>query len=425
MIAAMRAEFPPPIPLQAADQCVKCGMCLPHCPTYGATLDEAESPRGRLALMQGLASGLLLPDAATEAHLDGCLTCRACEVVCPANVPYGRLIDATRETLAQRRPQRTRVARLMAAVLTQPTVRAAAVLALWLYQRLGIQWLVRRLGLLGTGRLARLESLLPRVHWPRRPATAATTAAADVLLFTNCTSPLVEPGALRAAVAMLEALGCAVAVPPGQACCGAQHQHAGLAAPARACAQGNLAAFDGDAPIVGVASGCTAQLLEYELLLGAGAAPFARRVRDLASFLLAHPRFESLRFAPLAARVLVHVPCTQRNVVRAPDATRRLLERIPGLRLEALDSACCGAAGSYFVTQPAMADALLEPKLEAARRAGPALLVSSNVGCAMHLAAGLRRAGLTARVLHPLELLAQQLAAPPAAAAGAPPARPA
>jgi glycolate oxidase iron-sulfur subunit len=425
MIAAMRAEFPPPIPLQAADQCVKCGLCLPHCPTYGATLDEAESPRGRLALMHGLATGLLRPDAGTEAHLDGCLTCRACEMVCPANVPYGRLIDSVRETLANHRPQRTRVARLLAAVLTQPAWRALALLPLWLYQRLGIQWPVRRLRLPGTGRLARLESLLPRLHWPRRPAVAAAPGAADVLLFTNCTSPLVEPGALRAAVAMLEALGCAVAVPQDQGCCGAQHQHAGLPALARACAGRNVAAFAGTAPIVGVASGCSAQLLEYELLLGAGAAPFARRVRDLGSFLLAHPRFPSLRFAPLAARVLVHVPCTQRNVVRAPDATRRLLERIPGLALEALDGACCGAAGSYFVTRPAMADALLEPTLEAARRTRPDLLVSSNVGCAMHLAAGLRRAGLTARVLHPLELLAQQLAAPPAAAAGAPPARPA
>lgn len=425
MIAAMRAEFPPPIPLQAADQCVKCGMCLPHCPTYGATLDEAESPRGRLALMQGLASGVLVPDAAVEAHLDGCLTCRACEGVCPAKVPYGRLIDAARERLAENRPQRTRAARLMAAVLTRPAWRALVVLPLWLYQRLGVQWLVRRLRLLGRGRLARLESLLPRVHWPRRPAAAASASAADVLLFTNCTSPLVEPGALDAAVALLEALGCTVAVPRGQACCGAQHQHAGLPGPARACAGRNVAAFAGSAPVVGVASGCTAQLLEYELLLGATARDFAGRVRDLGSFLLAHPRFAQLQFAPLDARVLVHTPCTQRNVVKAPDSTRRLLERIPGLAIETLDSACCGAAGSYFVTQPRMADALLEPKLEAARRARPHWIVSSNVGCAMHLAAGLRRAGLTARVSHPLELLARQRVAPPGAAAAAPPARPA
>jgi glycolate oxidase iron-sulfur subunit len=407
----MHPEFPPSLPLQAADLCVKCGMCLPHCPTYGVTLDEAESPRGRLALMQGLASGLIVADPKAEAHLDGCLTCRACEVVCPARVPYGRLIDATRERLAVLRPERTRVARLMAAVLTRPGWRALVLLPLWLYQRLGLQALVRTLHLLGSGRLARLESLLPRLHLPRRPAVAPAARAADVQLFTNCTSPIAEPETLRAAVRLLEALGCAVEVPAAQACCGALHQHAGLPEPARACATRNLAAFAGAAPVVGVASGCTAQLLEYELLAGSAGAAFGRRVRDLGGFLLAHPKFATLAFAPLEARVLVHTPCTQRNVVKAPDTTRRLLERIPGLALEALDSACCGAAGSYFVTQPAMADALLAPKLEAARRAQPVLLVSSNVGCAMHLAAGMRRAGITARVSHPLALLAEQLAA--------------
>src|SRR5690349_23443673 len=102
-----------PAPLRDADLCVKCGMCLPHCPTYGVTRDESESPRGRIALMQALASGAIAANAAMEAHLDGCLTCRACEVVCPAQVPYGRLIDAAREELAQRRPQRARLARLM------------------------------------------------------------------------------------------------------------------------------------------------------------------------------------------------------------------------------------------------------------------------------------------------------------------------
>lgn len=414
MISAMRPEFPPALPLQVADQCVKCGMCLPHCPTYRVTLDEAESPRGRLALMQGLAHGVITPDAAMEAHLDRCLTCRACEVVCPARVPYGRLIDATRERLAAHRPQRTRAARLMAAVLTRPVLRALVVAPLVLYQRLGLQWVVRRLRLLGRGPLARLESLLPRLHWPRLPAATAPAGATDVMLFANCTSPLAEPQALRAAVALLEAAGCRVAVPRDQGCCGAMHQHAGLPDPARACASRNAAAFAGAAPVVGVASGCTAQLLEYELMLGAAGKDLAARTRDVGGFLLSHPGFAALRFRPLEARVLVHTPCTQRNVVRAPDTTRQLLERIPGLRLEALDSGCCGAAGSYFVTQPAMADALLEPKLEVARRAPADLLVSSNVGCAMHLASGLRRAGLKARVLHPLALLEEQRARPPA-----------
>lgn len=414
MISVMRPEFPPALPLQVADQCVKCGMCLPHCPTYQATLDEAESPRGRLALMQGLAYGVIAPDAAMEAHLDGCLTCRACEVVCPALVPYGRLIDSAREQLAAHRPQRTRTARLMAAVLARPPWRALVVLPLMLYQRSGLQALVRRLRLLGRGALARLESLLPRLHWPRLPAATAAAGAADVLLFANCTSPLAEPRTLNAAVALLEASGCRVAVPRDQGCCGALHQHAGLPGPARECANRNVAAFAGTAPVAGVASGCTAQLLEYELLIGDAGKDLARRARDLGGFLLSQAGFAALRFRPLDARVLVHTPCTQRNVVKAPDTTRQLLARIPGLRLETLDSGCCGAAGSYFVTQPAMADALLEPTLEAARRTLPDLLVSGNVGCAMHLAAGLRRAGLKVPVLHPLALLEAQRARPPA-----------
>ena len=380
-------------------------MCLPHCPTYGVTLNEAESPRGRIALMQGLATGTLAASAAVEEHLDGCLTCRACEVICPAQVPYGRLIDAAREQLAHRRPQRTRFARLMAAVLTHAALRWLAALPLWLYRKLGLQRLVRSGRLLGRGRLARLESLLPDVHLPRWPAASARGRAPEVALFTNCTSPLTEPEALNAAVTLLEALGCRVSVPRSQTCCGALHQHAGLAQPARDCASRNLAAFDGTHPVLSIASGCTAQLLEYD-------APFARRVQDAGAFIAAHPDFPALRFEPLPARVLLHTPCTLRNVVKAPDTVRRLLGRIPELEVEMLDSACCGAAGSYFLTRPDMADALLEPKLERARRSQPDFLVSSNVGCALHLAAGLRRDGLRVPVLHPLELLARQRATP-------------
>ncbi len=413
MIAAMRAEFPPKFPLHAADQCVKCGMCLPHCPTYGVTLNEAESPRGRIMLMQGLATGALAADAAVEAHLDGCLTCRACEVVCPAQVPYGRLIDAVREQLAHARPRRARLASLMAAVLTNRTLLWLVALPLWLYQRLGLQHLVRSLRLLGRGRLARLESLLPTVNLPRLPAPSARADGMEVMLFANCTSPLTEAGALRAAVTLLEALGCRVTVPASQTCCGALHQHAGLTSPARDCASRNLEAFAGSAPVVGIASGCTAQLLDYGLLAeGARTDGFVKRVQDIGAFVLAHPTFAKLQFEPLPARVLLHTPCTLRNVVKQPDVVRRLLARIPALEVEAFDSACCGAAGSYFLTQPEMADALLEPKLQRARASRPDVVVSSNVGCAMHLAAGLRRDDVTARVAHPLELLAAQLAPP-------------
>lgn len=398
-------------PIEAADLCVKCGMCLPHCPTYGATLDESESPRGRIMLMQGLATGRLAPSPVVEQHLDACLACRACEAVCPADVPYGRLIDSVREGLAQGRPARTRVAKLMAAVLINKPLRWAAAALLWVYQRSGIQWLLRRSRILGRGSLNRLESLLPRIHLPRAPVTGATDGTGGrVALFTNCTSPLSEPLALQSAVRMLEALRCEVTIPAGQTCCGALHQHAGLPEPARRCAEANLRAFSDAPTVIGIASGCTAQLIEYDALLpDKDGAAFAKKSADIHGFLAAHPALADLRFRPLAAHVLLHTPCTMRNVLKDAAAVRQLLERIPGLRITAMDPACCGAAGSYFLTQPDMADRLLEPKLEHIAREQPAYVLSSNVGCSMHLAAGLRRAGITAPVWHPLQLLAQQL----------------
>lgn len=406
-----RAAAARSFPLSAADLCVKCGMCLPHCPTYGITLNEAESPRGRIALMQGLATGALAPGAALQAHLDGCLTCRACEVVCPADVPYGRLIDAAREQLAERNPRRLRLPRVLAAVLTRRWLRALVAFPLWLYQQTGLQRLVRGSGVLGRGRVARLESLLPRLSLPRLPrATAAAAAGERVLLFANCTSPLVEPEALAAGVKLLERLGCAVEVPASQTCCGAIQQHAGDTRGARRCAERNLQAFTGDAPVLGIASGCTAELFEYGARgASADGAAFAGRVSDLLAFVAGHPRAGELRFEPLAARVLLQTPCTLRNVVKAEGAVRALLARIPGLQVEAMAAACCGAAGSYFLTQPAMADALAQAKVEQTAAARPDYVLSSNAGCAMHLAAALRRAGVIAPVWHPLRLLAQQL----------------
>jgi len=397
-------------PMAAADQCVKCGMCLPHCPTYRLTLDEAESPRGRIALMQGLASGALAASPALQAHLDGCLTCRACEVVCPADVPYGRLIDAGRELLAARDPRRGRLARAMAAVLIDRPLRFAVAVALWLYQRLGAQRLVRASGLLGRGALARLESLLPVIYLPRLPRASAAAGGEAVALFANCTSPLVEPQALQAAVTLLEKFGCAVSVPAAQTCCGAIHQHAGLAPEARACAARNVGAFTGAGPVLGIASGCTAQLLEYGLISPDPAArDLAARVGDIHVFLAAHPALAQRRFRPLPARVLLHTPCTLRNVVKGEGAVRALLARIPGLQVESLDSGCCGAAGSYFLSQPAMADALAQAQVAPVAAARPDYVLSSNAGCAMHLSAALRRAGLSVPVWHPLRLLAQQL----------------
>lgn len=414
----------PNFPLADADLCVKCGLCLPHCPTYRLTQDEGDSPRGRIALMQGLATGLVTATPRLETHLDGCLACRACEVVCPAAVPYGGLIDAGRELLLNHQPARLRWVDSLGAFLTRTTLRRGLGRILWLYQTSGLQKLLRRLRLLGRGRLARLESLLPELSWPdgfRNEYPAVSQQRGEVALFTGCVSELAERQVLEDSITLLTRLGYRVKMPATQSCCGALHQHNGRRQRAQELATNNCVAFADQAPdsaIVGTASGCTATLKEYDQLATdkASGTAFALRVNDICAFLLQAQGWENLKFRPLPEIVAVHEPCTLRNVLKTPRAAYALLEKIPALRVESLpgNNHCCGAAGSYFLSEPDMADRLVTDKLTAIDSLTPDWLVSSNVGCALHLSAALRRranARQAVPLVHPVSLLVRQLAA--------------
>jgi glycolate oxidase iron-sulfur subunit len=399
--------------LDAADLCVKCGLCLPTCPTYGETRHEADSPRGRIALLQGLASGAIEQTGALEAHLDGCLACRACERVCPAKVPYGRIIDEGRALLGENRPARLRAVRIAGALLSSRVALIALSGLLWLYRRSGLQSLVRHSRLLGRGRLARLESLIPAAPGRVAPAPRVGATRGTVRLFTGCVGGLLDEPTFTAATLLFARMGIATVRPQDQTCCGAIREHGGLPHAAQRNAARNLDAFAGDSAIVHAASGCGASLVDYARLLpqDARAAEFVARLEDLCGALLRRwPADLSLR--PLRARVAVHQPCTQRNVLGGGDRVIGLLRRIPGLELVELDPAqhCCGAAGLYFVTQPQMADRLLDHKLAGAAALQPDIIVSTNIGCTLHLAGGLRRRGGAApEVLHPAVLLARQL----------------
>ena len=397
--------------LAATDRCVMCGMCLPHCPTYGKTRHEADSPRGRIALMQGLNTGQLAVDEHLLAHLDGCLACRACESVCPSGVPYGDLIDAVRETLAERRPQGPG-ARLGQQFIDSRGLRRVATRALRFYQVSGLQRLARNSGLLRAMGLARWEGYLS----PARPhAVKGAGAGPTVALFTGCASEVLDRRTLADAVAVLAALGYRVDIPPHQGCCGAIDQHAGRVERARALMARNLAAFD--APyqaIIGTASGCSAVLADYGRHdeTAAGEA-FANRVVDVSQFVAEALATRVPALAALHARVAIHAPCSLTHALKAAAGPRRVLESIPGIELVDLpdNARCCGAAGSYMLSQPEMADSLREDKLVHLRALRPDILVTSNVGCALHLRAGIAAEGLEIEVLHPISLLARQMAA--------------
>lgn len=378
--------------LADADLCVKCGLCLPHCPTYQLRQHEADGPRGRIALSQALLTGALPASPALTAHLDGCLSCRACESACPAHVPYGRVLDTARAALAT--PQRTRLTRALSMVLDSTLLRGVARL------------------------LLRLLTLLPDTgkrapHWLRaRPVVSRWRAVkappvGRVALFTGCVGDIAERAVLNDAVRLFRAAGVDVAIPPAQGCCGALQQHGGLPAAAASRAARNAAAFAACDTVVALASGCGAALRD----LGRdGDAALAPKVKDLCATLAAALNAHPPRFAARPLRVGIHTACTQATVFAGRHAVRQLLARIPEIALVDLapTSGCCGAAGTAFITQPEQAEQLLQPKLDAAAHVD--VVVSANIGCSLHLLAGLRGRGLRVPVLHPVSLLAQALA---------------
>ena len=395
--------------IREADRCVLCGLCLPVCPTYGVSRDEGDSPRGRIGLVRALAEGRIEADTAATEHLQRCLGCRACEAMCPSKVRFGRIIDGGRELLDDRTGETLRAA------LRDPHRRRRYERLLRLYQRSGLRRIVRAVGLprrFGPHRLARLvrlEGLLPDLP-PPRPQPPTTRDGRPVALFTGCLGEGADRPAVEAAHRLLSALGHRVEIPPGQQCCGALDAHAGDRDNAERLAAANRAALSEGVPLLSLNSGCGAHLSEYGEWSGPAGEALAANHRDAVAF-LADARWPDGLLRPLEAQAWVHEPCSLRNVLGGAEALYRLLGRIPGLTVSPLpgNERCCGAAGDYMVRQPAIADALREEKLDALAAGAPRYLLSSNRGCILHLAAGLRERGLEVEVLHPLELLARQL----------------
>ncbi len=387
------------------DACITCGLCLPVCPTFRLTGDETASPRGRLAAMSAVAEGLAEVDDTFADVMGFCLQCRACEVVCPSLVPFGRAMEGARievaaqltgrDVVVRRRTRHTVVGRL----LPSPRVMGGVTFAAAMAQRIGLDRIL-------PGTLGRLSGLR-RLPLRRRTVVGGEVAATGVSMgrvavLAGCVmDPWFTP-VHEALIDLLQRGGYDVAVPAGQTCCGALAAHDGDAADAHRLADQNAAVFAGYDLIVADAAGCSAHLAGYTHW-GSANASTAARARD-ATVLVAE-LIDAGRLPVLTVdrgEVAVQDPCHLRHAQRIVDQPRRIL-RAAGYRVVEIDptGGCCGAAGMYVATHPATSDQLGRTKADQVRRTGSTLVASANPGCEMQLRTHL---GPSFRIAHPVEI---------------------
>jgi glycolate oxidase iron-sulfur subunit len=407
-----------------AVDCVHCGLCLPACPTYTQNGLEGDSPRGRIMLMKGLATGKVEPTESVIRHLDLCLDCRACETACPSGVVYHELIEETRAKLGPlRKPTASQrlVEWVFLHIFPKPTLLKFALVPPRLLQKVGL-WkpLSALAGKVLPAQLEKMQQMLPPRGpvWEsnlaeRYPATSAGEGAKHptVALLAGCIGSVLFQDVNRQTVRLLQHAGCDVIVPRNQGCCGAIHHHAGHHHEAVEMAKRNIDALGAADFIVTNIAGCGAALRDYAFLLRdepeyvAKAEAFQAKVRDISELLVqlklpAPPR-------PIERTVTYHDACHLAHGQKVTAPPRELLLSIKGLTLIPLRESeiCCGAAGTYNLTEPEMARDLAERKIAHILATGAKTCVTGNVGCAMQIQSEAARIGADLRVVHPVTLL--------------------
>ena len=401
--------------------CIHCGLCTASCPTYLETSDENDGPRGRIYLMRAVTDGRMEAGAKVREHLNLCLDCRACESACPSGVQYGKIVEPFKIAIHKSAPAGERpslLQRLILHHLFPYSGRIKAALApARLLQRLGVLDLAEKVGLTRLlpptlrqlvamlPRLTRTSGTLPEVLPPTGPKRAR------VGLFLGCVADAMFPETNAATARVLQQNGCEVVVPREQVCCGAIHYHSGAEEPALDLARRNMKAFDPgqiDAIIVN-AAGCGAMFKDYAHLLPpaehAAASRFVAKVMDISEFLVALGPIAPQH--PLPMKVTYHDACHLCHGQQVRSQPRQLLGMIPGLELVPLEESeiCCGAAGTYNLTQPEMSERLGRRKMDHIAATGAEMVVTGNVGCILQIGRKIKDRGSSIRVAHPVDLL--------------------
>ncbi len=438
---SLRASFQLKLDYDQLTNCMRCGFCLPACPTFKETGLEAESPRGRIALMKAAVDGVMEPGISFEDQMNHCLGCRACEPACPADVKYGQLIEQARDAVEDHTTQHRTWIKLARSVLLKgifPHQKRMKLMgkSMKVYRQIGLQRIFRDKGIIGrfSKQMEDIERTLPEVTGTgvidqlgtRIPAKGEKLAT--VGMFRGCLMDTIFTETNRRTVELLSAAGFEVIIPEAQNCCGALHAHAGEADLARGLARSNIEAFQhaGVDYIVSNAGGCGALLVEYDHLLHQdsdwreGASWFASRVKDICSLLVEHGRPLTFR-EPIGetsdqsqnVKVTYQDSCHLKNVMKGASAPRKLLQQVTGTTyIEMRDAgSCCGSAGIYNLTQPDMANQILAHKMVDANQTQAHYIITSNPGCLMQMQMGIARhaAESDMRAVHIVDFLYERL----------------
>ncbi|MDX1710885.1 MAG: glycolate oxidase subunit GlcF [Rhodovibrionaceae bacterium] len=377
--------------------CTHCGFCTATCPTYLLLGDELDSPRGRIYLMKKMLEAGETPSEKTVLHVDRCLSCLSCMTTCPATVHYMHLVDHGRKYIQEnyRRPLPDRMLRqLLAFVLPYPRRFRLALMG---------AWLARPLAGYFPGRLKAMMAMAPR----RLPAPshvdrpqifpAEGPRRARVSLLNGCAQQVLDPEINESTIRLLNRHGVEVVVARGAGCCGALTHHMGQEGPAHASAKANVAAWtrelDGgglDAVIINT-SGCGTTVKDYGFMLrndpdwAERAAKISEITKDIAEFMedlgLMAPERQT------GQAVTYHSACSMQHGQGIREAPKSLL-RAAGFAVKDVPEAhiCCGSAGTYNLTQPAIATQLRDRKVAHIEKTAPQIVATGNIGCMAQIA---------------------------------------
>lgn len=410
--------------------CMRCGFCLPTCPTYiESGYKESHSPRGRIAMMKAVVDGLVEPDEDFERSLELCLGCRACEPVCPSGVKYGHLLEEARDIINQNKKfsASTKLIRktVFNGLFPHPNRMRNVTGLIGFYQRSGIQTIARKIGFLGLlpDRLATMEKVLPQVptmkQMKNRPEhlPAIGKQQQRVAFFSGCLMDTMFLQTNDATMKLLQLAGCEIVIPQNQTCCGALHGHSGEKQGSKELAKRNIKAFEDLNVdfIITNAGGCGSFLIDYDHLLKDDpewkdrAKKFAVKVKDISEILVAADFHKKVNLELPYQVITYQDSCHLRNVMKTSSAPRTLLKAIKGVEYREMKDAdrCCGSAGIYNIIETEMSMVMLDYKMAQAKNTQAATIVTANPGCLLQMKLGIEREGLSSKMrgVHIVDLL--------------------